>query len=297
MTVVALERDSERVADLLRRHARDLVPVGPACWTLTVGDHTPEIRTQLKNKWLEFEAVLEVASPPAKVTAEQMTDLLIHNRDLKGGVKFALDPESRHVRLIAEIPWNADVDSEEAIAAVFAGLCQGRDRAHSAEQTEQLTSVSADAAAVTGLGERVAKACQEGGWETVVRGDGRIVVQLDVPDAFCQAVFAVDPKVAFAVDLGLAPAHPTSRSAVAVLLLQACSLVRLARAIAKPVGDTVTFAWEVSLNDTRELCDLEPGLVALSMACRLTLRELSALQDERDERIAAEYLRLRGWLR
>jgi hypothetical protein len=83
-----------------------------------------------------------------------------------------------------------------------------------------------------------------------------------------------------------------SQYATELLLLWASRAVRMARATATTTDDgTTQYCWEVLLGSAPTSRELDHALTALSVACRMSLREAQALQDKE---IARVYLAMQG---
>jgi hypothetical protein len=143
------------------------------------------------------------------------------------------------------------------------------------------------------LGEQTRRLCHQSGWEFYERGNGVLAITLDVPGQFCQA-YAYASSGSYRVAVTLQQPREVdgpSHRAMAVFLLAATSLVRTARAtlVEDPLGQE--YRWEVAWPELPATSAFHQGLIALSIACRLTTRELLALADTS---IADTYLSLWG---
>ena len=78
-----------------------------------------------------------------------------------------------------------------------------------------------------------------------------------------------------------------------VLLLHASHFLRMVRAAARAAEAGTVYGWEVVLDPEAGAPELQHALAALSVACRLSAREVPAL--EQDDGLARRYLTLRGW--
>ena len=138
----------------------------------------------------------------------------------------------------------------------------------------------------------LAAQCRESGW-TFAERSGKLVVDLEVPDAFQQA--AVEPKaqrgVAVSVDVTASgePLAMPCQEALALLLLRACGVVRMVRAAVEDVGSGTAARFEVLFSDTPCSAELAHAFSALSVACRIAGREAAILQH--DEIVARAYLK------
>ncbi len=128
------------------------------------------------------------------------------------------------------------------------------------------------------------------------RAGDQVAIELDVPDAFCQAL--VQPKgeggLRLRVELATVPsACTTGRHAASALLLHASHLVRMARATARTAEGAIVYGWEISLDRVARAREVQHALAALSVACRLCAREIQLLGQ--DESLARKFLVVRGW--
>jgi hypothetical protein len=134
----------------------------------------------------------------------------------------------------------------------------------------------------------------EAGWP--VSGSDRegLRVDLDVPGAFHQArVEDHHGGVRFAADIvRIEPLRTTTRPALALLLLSASALVRMARAAVERTSGEEAVRFEVVFDAAPSAAEIAHALSALSVACRGFAREAKALADEA---VAMRYLELRGW--
>ena len=138
--------------------------------------------------------------------------------------------------------------------------------------------------------------CKETGWPLAQRAGNQVAVELDVPGCFCQALVQLSGRKG--LHLGVNMAHASSlgaagRHAINVMLLHACHFLRMARATTRHIDGATVYGWEVSLDRPSGVREAEYALAALSLACRLTAREVAMFQQ--DESLARGYLVLRGW--
>ncbi len=149
------------------------------------------------------------------------------------------------------------------------------------------------------LGEVTRQLCDSTGWSYTKRSTGQLAIELDVPNQYVQAhayqVCEHEFRLGATVEIP-GQTSPTSRQAMGIFLLTASRVVRMACAcvVAASVvsGEaSPTYRWEVVWPGTASRTQFHDGLSALTIACRLTVRELHALCDES---IASTYLALRG---
>jgi len=285
------------VAELLRRHGNAVWPAGSGAWDVQLGGG-PKFKAsvRLQDDWLLWQARpgRRPGKPPG---ARRLENLLQQNGRLAGGAKFALDAHRPQVLLAAEIPLDDQIDLDRRIADACAGLREGRKLLagkHPTDQDNQQENQTAPAPEhpadcdLPGL-------CEQAGWPFSRRAGVRLAVPLDVREGFHQAL--LEPTGAGGVrawvELGnVRSGASVGRIAVAVLLLRGCGAVRMARAAASPAADQTAFFWEISWGDVPGAGELDHALASLSMACRLSAREVPLVQDES---IARHYLTVRGW--
>ena len=133
------------------------------------------------------------------------------------------------------------------------------------------------------------------GWQSVEHAGGNLMVDLDSGSDFRQALVEAGPdgRLRASVELARWESHvPSSRDAMAVLLLTASSVVRMVRPVAVIRDDRITARFEFWLVSNAGSALLGRGLAALSVACRLCSREAAILNNER---IAERYLAVRGF--
>ncbi len=158
-----------------------------------------------------------------------------------------------------------------------------------------------DSAAEHDLGphaEQLRERCLQAGWPASQRRDGSLSVVLGVPEGSCAGRFeALGPE---AVRVRSDPCWPIAdeavcRQAIDYLLLRASGAVRMSGAagVADPSGRARgPYVWQVRWESLPEAAELSVGLTALSVACRLTIREVEALGDAG---IAEQYLAFQQW--
>lgn len=129
--------------------------------------------------------------------------------------------------------------------------------------------------------------CREAAWEAHPHGDGTVAITLDVPHSFVQALATTDgDRVRLRVELcaDVAALSDLCRQALERLLAQ----VRAAMRSVKPVWAGGRAGLEAWLDTTSDPDDLDAALTALSVACRLSVREAQLLSA--DEVVARAYL-------
>jgi hypothetical protein len=295
------------ITEWLQHRADAVEAAGRGRWKFALSGRASLRGTaRLEDDWLLLEAPSSGGRRPKRLTPERLERLLQYNAELRGGAKFGLGGDPPQVVLSAEIPTDLDqVELESRLAEAFVGFRQGRlkssrKRAHHAAEPEVAWNVhdgqDPDGQDPEGPTDRdLSRLCEEAGWPFAERASGRVAVQLDVRDQFYQALMERTwaGGLRLWVELGNDVSDAaSSRFAVSVLLLSACRAVRMARAAATPVNGVTAYCWEVSLGDAAGSRELQHALASLSVACRVSAREVQALQHEA---IARHYLMVRGW--
>jgi hypothetical protein len=295
---------------------------GRVCWTFTLSNGTDLKATALINdSWLLLGVLL---SEPRLATHESRSwQLLQWNATLPGGAKFALLPAGSGIHARAELPLDDEVNLPSRVVQACAGLKAasakyqrlefrsprplGEGQGEGSDDACASNVISPDLNPLPGgedngaLNTQIAECapavelaavCRESGWAFAERL-GKLVVDLDVPGAFQQAV--VEAKtlcgVAVSVDVTTSsePLAMPCREALALLLLRTCGVVRMVRAAVQDVGAAMAARFEVLFGDTPCGAEFAHAFSALSVACRIAGREAVTLQH--DERVASEYLR------
>jgi hypothetical protein len=255
---------------------------------------------RMTEDWLLLDIEADISSTPIGLTDGILEDMLHANTTFNGGVKYGLGEDALSVRLLAEIPlddqagelseWISQIcEGFQQAAGLIANTRQSAETPRTAEKIDEHESTEQDGAA------DIKMLCKEAGWPCTQRADGLLALELDVSDAFHEALVdrADDNSFRLWVELVNAPFNSAaSRSALHVMLLSACRAVRWARAAAVPVNGNRAYRWEVDLGQAPAAWQLYRGLASLSVACGISAREVSALQDPT---VAEKYLLLRGW--
>lgn len=296
MTVLLTDQ-STTISTALKRAAATVEASGFGRWAWTLPCQGKLLRASARaeDDWLHLDLPLRDARIFGQGALERLGEILSWNADISGGGKFRLGQDQPFVHLAAEIPLaeeesdlperleEASGGFQEAAGKFFCGAVPG-----GADTLPRSYRVNRDAVELPTL-------CQEAGWPFVQRAGGRLTVELDVPQGYFQALIQRRDNGPVVLEVELASWEelaPLCRRAIAVFLLTACGVVRMARATltAQPDNQTVA-AWEVVLNNPTAT-EMAHALSALSMACRFTAREVQALCDES---IARKFLEVRGW--
>lgn len=280
----------------LQRHVARTRKTGPSDWNFTLPSAVDlRVAARRCDDWLTLRAENDGLSPGEGAWVDLGLRGLQLNSALAGGVKFAMENRPRRLVLCTEMPLHDALDVQARLGEAFEGFRQAAVRFPSpvtASSVEVNTAAPCTSATEDLRGWQ--ELCREPPWYGVERGDGTTVVQLDVSDLGFQAVLqqTAGGRPRLRVDLGRVSESWVARYANTVLLLEACRAVRMARAIAEQSEGEDRAAWEVVLADAPNPIGLNHALHSLSVACRLTARELRSVENEP---IAGTYLKIRGW--
>jgi len=252
-------------------------------------------------------------SPIARAPGERddgAFHLLTLNGLLPGGTKFARLGDGTTLATLGELSLALEVDLARRVKEACAGF-KVATRAHAlvfdggaarpkpedlACICDNLTANRVPAADDDGRrwdAPAMVQLCAEAGWQGTERGDDRVVVELDVPGSFRQAVLsgagtAGGLRVATHLDACPATAADPSRLALGVLLLRMCGIVRMVRAAVDVTAARIVPRFEVCFDSAPRAVEVARALAALSIACRVAADEAEAVQ--RDERLARIYM-------
>ena len=301
----ALATCDRQVEGVLRRRATRVRPSGAGRWSLSLGRRPRLSATaQLRGQWLTFRAAPKRAAMPDGLNPEDLLELLRYNGALAGGAKFSLAGPPADISVSADIPLEPgeDANLDRLISRAIAGLKQAatllglNNRAAESRSRDQAgRSGGKDGHGDQGQSFDLKAAFEQVGWPVSQRSGGQLVLQLDVPGEFCQALVETgsDNAVRLVTLLGdLAEAGGHGQWAQAAFLLEAAHWVRSARPVVVSRDTKAVCQWQC-LIDAPAAWHLERALGALSVACRVSVREWQALADES---IARKYLAMRGWL-
>ena len=293
-----------QVEEILRRRATRVRPSGAGRWSFSLGRRPRLTATaQLSGQWITFRTAPKRAAMPDGSNPENLLQLLRYNRMLSGGAKFSLAAQPAGIRVSADIPLEPvdTADLDRPISRTIAGLKQaatlfGAKNRPAEPHAQAGRSGGKNGHCDHGQSLDLKGAFEQVGWPLSQRSGRESVVQLDVPGEFCQALVEVgdDNAVRLVTLLGdLAETGGHCQWAQAALLLEAAHWVRLARPVVIWSDTKAVCQWQSVMEDAPAAWHLQRALAALSVACRITLREWQALADES---IAHKYLAVRGWL-
>lgn len=230
--------------------------------------------------------ILEAPAATAESSAPANETLLRWNASLDGGARFVRSARCPQPCLRAEVPLDAGVPLAPRIAAACAGFATARGLLH---HSEAVALAPVDGCTAEALLVR----CRETAWPVKTREPGRVVVDLEVRDAFHQAEVrcGADGRIAATVPVfdptATRDADTTAicRRALALLLVRTSGVVRVVRAV---LDDDASPRFEAVYAEPSGV-ELAHAFAALSIACRVAGAAAAVLRD--DESAAAVYLR------
>ena len=253
----------------------------------------------LLDGWLSIDAPVS-----DRIDRADLWRLLTLNASLVGPSKFVLMPDRRsvHVRSdisIAEEDDEFEVDGvsnpatrvQEACVGIKSALAHFHDEKRSDKHKSKRSSDNQEAAKP----EHLRRVCEDTDWKFTERSTGKFVIDLEAQGGFFQAIVEQRSRGAH-VSAGIArwdALAESSRHALAVLLLRAGALVRMARPAIEEDETQIDARFEVAFSELPRAFELGHALSALSVACSLCGREARAVQDEN---IAKEYLTIGSYI-
>jgi hypothetical protein len=285
----------------LRQCGASVKKAGNGRWELTVVNGRPlGVSARLRDNWLLLDATLTDG-----IAGLGWWELLRMNATLQGLSKFVVMPGGQSVHLRADIPLAEDQDAESdwgtdgLPTGRLRETCVGLKEAYRCFRGDQSGDnrsagypVSEDDRTPHRV-EELRRLCVAAGLSFVERSEGKLMIDLDVRDGFYQA--CLQPRedgVQVVVEIGRPEVlGETNRQALSVLLLGTGGLVKLARPSVQEKENHAALRFDVNFTTTPSSVELGHAFAALSVACALSGREVSALQDDN---VARDYLALVG---
>lgn len=290
----AANQQEKWIAMMLEKCSASINQTGRGRWELAlVNGKSVSATATLLDGWLSIDAPVS-----DRIDRADLWRLLVLNASLAGLSKFVLMPDHRSVHVRSEISiaeeedeFEADVASNSAtrVQEACAGMKGALSRIHDEKPGGILKSKAASDNHEAAKPEHLRRVCEEIGWRFTERSAGKLVVDLEAQGGFFQATVeqrSVGARVSAEVARWNALAE-SSRHALAVLLLRAGALVRMARPAIEEDESQIGARFEVVFKELPRAFELAHALSALSVACALCGREARAVQDEI---IAREYL-------
>ena len=251
-------------------------------------------RAGVSEPW--FEMAIELIKPgrdKAAPDAETLGRMLKRNSDLPDGIKIVLTP-LYDLALRVDVPMGRNGNLRRQVSRACVGLKNSCSRILVGEDRsgEKMAQADLDMPPGRGLSPDLQSFLREEKWEFTEKEDGaRMAVNLDVPgfqQAFINQVAPGAIRVATTLGTWDRSMPAACRHALAFLLLRTAGIVRMVRStfLEQEKRTTLGFEIVVPVNDSTKEA-LEHALTALSVACRLCLKEAKALGKEH---VASEYL-------
>ena len=261
---------------------------GPRTWDAEIRNGSVlKLSARMEERWLVIDAHLRSYRTPK---ADRLWETLTLNGAIRGGARL-LPSSKASVGARAEIPLDRGVPLEARVLEACLGIQDA-----SAKLKKKSATTEADSPAHPDeSGRDLPSLLHEAGWPFVERAAGTLVVNLDVPGSFHQAMVTKEPRggVRLSVELvAKASLPPVRRRALALLLLITSASVRMARPAAEQDGAAAAIWFEVIFGSSPCPAEIAHALSSLSVACRTCAREASALHL--DDELARTYLSVRG---
>ena len=237
---------------------------------------------QMESRLVEGFLQLASCSESTLRSVAELELALLGNSALPGGIGLALGPASRglHMRADIALPLETTLDEERLrhrLKWTLGGFHDGVELINSLGLYAGPISPPADAASDGGLAELV-RACT---WKCEERGPNDFVAVLDSETEPAARIRATEHGVLLSVELGrVESSAAASRAGLAVFMLTAGGLLRMARPYALETETGWGFGFRVCLRGNPEPQEIDHGLAALSIAHQSTAREARALLDE-----------------
>ena len=277
----------QAIAGALAKVSTTVDEIGPENWRLTLTNGSAiAARAHIDDAWL----VITARQAPGP--SHRPWSLLEWNGALPGGVRLALARRSGELLARADVT----LDPERGLGSRIDRACTDLKAAAGVLVDPLVQPPDPSASGSEDRSREILALCEETGWPARARDDGQVLVDLEVPGAFHQALVGAGTRGAVRVAVPVldaeevADATETRRRAVACLLLRAGGVVRLVRAVAAAGGQAVP-GFEVALTDP-DCTAAAHAFAALSVACRLAAPAASVLS--RDEAVARIYLAQAG---
>ncbi len=244
--------------------------------------------------WLQFTSDVAQGRIHGEALPRCAWDLVKINATLDGSAKIALAPGRSGVTLIRELRLDQEESADETIDSSLA--IPVREALHDIDEaSDKIRGDGNPAAPVDQFVPDQIDLCelsQLAGWPCNRRAEGRVAVQLDIPGSYAQAILRPGPRIHAVVDLTSSESlSPRSRQAIGMLLLQVAGHVRWVRGAVHAGAAGETPVLEGKTGSRPSTAELNQLLAALSVAARMTFRELPALASED---VAEKYLSIRG---
>jgi hypothetical protein len=290
----AASRQEKWIAMSLEKSEATITQTGRGRWELElVNGKSVSASAMLLDGWLSIDVPVS-----DRIDHADLWKLLTLNASLVGLSKFVLMPDHRSVRLRCDISLSEDDDEFETdfvsgattrVQEACMDMKSALARFHEQKPVGSVKPRPAFDDREAAKPENLRRVCEDIGWKFTERAAGKYVVDLEAQGEFFQATVEqrrVGSRVSADVTRSNALSE-SSRHALAVLLLRAGAIVRMARPAIEEDESQIGARFEVVFGEQPRAFELAHALSALSVACSLCAREAKAM---RDEIIAKEYL-------
>jgi hypothetical protein len=256
------------------------------------GDEASSVGARLEDGWLLLDAPLQRAPAEYGISPWRLVEA---NAWLPGGVKFALAPEDARIHVRADLPVGEANTLAARLSEVGRGYGVAEALARGVDPSEGDSPGRPHGAIAEpppeGIEGGLSRLCEEAGWVFTERSSQRFAVDLEVGEAFCQALLesGADGSVTASVELedSESKAEPC-REALAIFLLRACGWLRMVRFTATSRRGRWAPRFEVAFATHPSADELSEALSVLSVAFRFGGSEVRVLA--RSEAAAQTYL-------
>jgi hypothetical protein len=215
------------------------------------------------------------------------------NKGRHGSGKFALERDSGTIEFRAEVPCVEEANLASAVHELVAEFKSAISGLHYAEQADESPGPVPGGPRHVSTDD-LTRLCSEGGWPCAKRERGQLVVDFHSPRGFYQAVIENSPRPGVRLSVEVARLENLSqagRRGLAVFLLIASSLTRLARASVDERDGVVTASFETHFNHVPGAEEINEALASLSVASLLFAEEAKLFEHEQTAR---QYLEMQG---
>ena len=290
-------RSLNRLGDLearAERHGRWTLAAGPA------GGAAINVMLS-EDGWLQLGAPVAGGRIHGDAVQRCAWELLEMNGHFNGAAKLVLPPGESVVAgvrdlWLEELAVEEEMESSEVTLAALIGkavvdLQEALGRFHGHRGLRQ-TDADANSSS-PGFECDLEELCHLAGWPCNRRSEGKLSVHLEIPGAYALAILSVDGGVRALVELPIGTnLSSISRQAIGQLLLALGGQVRGVRSALRAKHQSVSAVLEAQLDGRPSAAALNHLLAALSVAARMSIRELPLLASHE---LAEKYLSIRGW--
>ena len=292
--LMCMDRDQD-VVNVMRAAGAAVETLGPRTWRLAVPGGVVFEGRFVDDAWLVLEPVMRPVSLAGPAGSAGAWRLLAQHPGIVGGGKFVVAAAQPTAMLRVEIAVLEETSLADRIAHACAGLVEASTMTGEDSREGGRGGVSPHPVYSAALSDDLRTRLHDTCWPCIERDSAAVFMELDVPHGFYEARVeqTLHDESRLAVEVADCTAWPpASRQALAVLLLTACGVVRMARAVVGESSGRQIAQWEVAFSFPPTANELTHALAALSLACRVSAAEIKLLEDEE---IANRFLSAQGW--